>query len=127
MIQFFSYPFYEVLGGMFEEFQGHPLKNTILYGGFHAFYHSSGKLLIPSQEFSYNPMTTLYKYINIPSPSNILGTRYWFLSKEEFRKFYRECRITRRVNDKAWNGLLKFDRPGSRNNIILRWKNNVEA
>lgn len=122
MIRFYSYPFCEILGGLFEIYNGPLLKNTILHGGFHAFYHSSGRLLIPSKEFSYTPMATYYKYLHESVPSNILGTRYWFLSREEFRKFYRECRNIRRINDKAWYGLLQFDKPGSVSDIILRWK-----
>lgn len=122
MIRFYSYPHYEILGGLFEIYNGSLPKNAILHGGFHAFYHSSGRLLIPSQEFSFTPMITYYKYLKESVPSNILGTRYWFQSREEFRRFYRECRDIRRVNDKAWRGLLQFDKPGSVCDIILIWK-----
>jgi hypothetical protein len=123
MIRFYSYPFCEILGGLFEIFDGSLPKNFTLHGGFHAFYHSSGKLLIPSNELFFTPFATYYKNLNVSVPSNILETRYWFLNREEFRKFYRECRNIRRVNDKAWHGLLHFDKPGSVSDIIiLRWK-----
>lgn len=127
MIRFYNYPYLEILGGMFEIYNGFIPLNATLHGGFHAFYHKSGKLLIPGDELGYNPMTTFYKYVKNSAPCSILGTRYWFLSREEFRQFYRECRAIRRVNDKAWFGLSQFDRPGSESNIILRWKGNVEA
>jgi hypothetical protein len=122
MIKFYSYPVCEILGGLFEIYNGTLQKNTILHGGFHAFYHSSGRLLIPSQEFSFTPTITFYKYIKESVPSTILGTRYWFISQEEFRKFYRECKNIRLVNNKGWLGLLQFDKPGSVSDIILRWK-----